>query len=146
MKTTAGDRAYGGPAFPELLREEGDLVSVSNRADASYRGVPALASRSLQSRLCVRRRLPSIRCFTQVPWRRAVAKGSAFLFLVLPFASYRDKYPEESSLASAGCASTFAVVVPRRYASLLSVYARSPFSSRLRGRLNVRISVVPLYS
>ena len=67
-------------------------------------------------------------------------------FLSSPFASYRDKYPEESSLASAGCASTFAVVVPRRYASLLSVYARSPFSSRLRGRLNVCISVVPFYS
>ena len=48
-----------------------------------------------------------------------------------------------ASLASAGCASNCAVVVPRRYASILSVYARSSFSSRLRGRLNVCISVVP---
>ena len=63
-----------------------------------------------------------------------------------PFAAIVTCTPEESSLASAGCASTFAVVVPRRYASLLSVYARSPFLSRLRGRLNVCISVVPFYS
>ena len=95
----------GGHAFPELLREREDLSKCfkigRTLANAAYR--LSLLVRSSLSLSCVRRRLQSIRCFTQVPLRDLRAAKGERVFTLSSFRLYRDKYRVEQSLASAGC-------------------------------------------